>query len=321
MLIQYLAARLPLPLLLICSPVTLPAQTTEAPQGYMCYGCTPSTDSAAADRRVEPASYMGRDEGGVPHYIQRPFSAEERQLLREQFGIEDPSRLYLSDSSSHRYLVYDTERDRRGVIVMSARVGAPSVRRPGESWEQLERRVRRMRASRFDPAVRVPDRSLLSLHPAARSQTERMLAAARGAGFRVRVAETNRSLERQAYLLSRRGGRTYTATSRHTGGWAVDVVVGNGNLRHRRTRRQWVEFRRWLLAYGGGSFRIIGTPDSTWDWSHIEISGAPSRFKSVEELLSAARSCAARPDSLRTQTCDTTPGTLSQSGQLTSSPP
>jgi hypothetical protein len=308
MLIRSLSARLRLPLLAICVPVALPAQMEEAPRGYTCYGCAPSRDSTALDREPEPESYMGRDEDGVPHYIERAFSAEERQLLREQFGIEDPSRLYLSDSSSHRYLVYDTERDREGVVVMSARVGASSVRRPGESWEQLERRVRRMRASSFDPAVRVPDTSLASLNSAARSQTQRMLAAARQAGFRVRVAETNRLPERQAYLLSRRGPRTFTATSHHTGGWAVDAVVGDGNLRHRRTRRQWVEFRRWLLAYGGGSFRIIGTPEQSWDWSHIEISGGPSRFQSVEELLAAARRCAARPDSLRTRTCDSPPG-------------
>jgi hypothetical protein len=239
---------------------------------------------------------MGRDEDGVPHYLQRAFSSEERRLLREQFGIEDPSRLYLSDSSSHRYLVYDTERDRKGELVMSARVGARSVRRPGESWEQLERRVRRMRASSFDPAVRVPDTSLVSLHPAARPKVEGMLSAARQAGFRVRVTETRRSPERQAYLLSRRRGRTFTATSHHTEGWAVDVVVRNGNLRHRRTRREWVAFRRWLLAYGGASFRIIGSPDRSWDWSHIEVRGGTSKLQSVEELLAAARRCAARPE-------------------------
>ncbi len=305
--IRYLTACLRLPLLAICTPVALPAQMEEAPQAYTCYGCAPSRDSAALDREAPPESYMGRDEDGVPHYIQRAFSSEERQLLREQFGIEDPSRLYLSDSSSHRYLVYDTERDRKGVLVMSARIGVASVRRPRESWEQLERRVRRMRASSFDPAVRRPDTSLASLNPAIRSQTERMLAAARQAGFRVRVAETDRSPERQAYLLSRRRGRTYTATSHHTGGRAVDVVVGNGNLRHRRTRRQWVEFRRWLLEYGGESFRIIGTPEVTWDWSHIEIRGGPSGPQSVEELLAAARSCAARPNSFSIQACDTPP--------------
>jgi hypothetical protein len=308
MLIRSLTAYLPVPLLAICIPVALSAQMEEAPRGYTCYGCTPPGDSAALDRGTQPDSYMGRDEDGVPHYIQRTFSAEERQLLREQFGIEDPSRLYLSDSSSHRYLVYDTERDREGELVMSARVGAASVRRPRESWEQLERRVRRMRASSFDPAVRVPDTSLASLNPAVRSQTERMLAAARKAGFRVRVAETNRSAERQAYLLSRRRGRTFTATSHHMGGWAIDVVVGNGNLRHRRTRREWVAFRRWLLAYDRGSFRIIGTPDQSWDWSHIEVRGGPSGLQSVEDLLVAARGCAARPDSLPPTACESPVG-------------
>jgi hypothetical protein len=135
-----------------------------------------------------------------------------------------------------------------------------------------------------------------------------MLAAAREAGFRVRVAETSRSPERQAYLLSRRRGRTYTATSHHTGGWAVDVVVGSGNLRHRRTRREWVAFRRWLMEYGRGSFRIIGSPDRTWDWSHIEIRGGAPGVQSVEELLAAARGCAARPDSLPPVACEVSGG-------------
>ena len=40
-----------------------------------------------------------------------PHRAEERRLLRERFGIEEPNRLYLSDSTSAGYLVYDTERD------------------------------------------------------------------------------------------------------------------------------------------------------------------------------------------------------------------
>jgi hypothetical protein len=302
--IRYLTAALPLSLLALSSPVAVAAQMKEPPQGYTCYGCVTSGDSAALDRKHGPESYMGRDEDGVPHYIQRPFSAEERQLLRRQFGIEDPSRLYLSDSSPHRYLVYDTRRDREGVVVRSHRVGAASVRAPHESWEQLERRLRRMRGSSFDPAVRVPDTSLLSLNPSAREQFESMLTAARQAGFRVRVAETNRSPERQAYLLARRRGYTFTATSHHTGGWAVDVVVGDGNLRRRRTRHQWIAFRHWLLAYGGGNFRIVGRPERSWDWTHIEISGGPSGFQSVEDLLVAARDCAARPDSLPTLACE-----------------
>jgi hypothetical protein len=117
-----------------------------------------------------------------------------------------------------------------------------------------------------------------------------MLAAAGRAGFRVRVAETARLAERQAYLLSRGRGRTFTATSRHTEGWAVDVIVGDGNLRHRRTRHKWIAFRSWLMARSDGPWQIIGTPERSWDWAHIEINGGRTGFQSVEELLAEARS-------------------------------
>jgi hypothetical protein len=40
-----------------------------------------------------PASYAGRDTARVPHYIERPFAAEEREVLRSRFGIEEPGRL------------------------------------------------------------------------------------------------------------------------------------------------------------------------------------------------------------------------------------
>jgi hypothetical protein len=294
--IRYLTAFVLLPLLAISLPVALPAQMEEAPQGYTCYGCAPSRDSAALERESRPESYMGRDAHGVPHYIDRLFSGEEQALLREHFGIEDPSRLYLSDSSSMAYLVYDTERDRRGTVVMSHRVDGASIRQPGETWEELERRIREMPPSAFHRKVRVPDTSVGSLHPVARAQFERMLAAARRAGFRVRVAETARSAERQAYLLSRGRGGTFTATSRHTEGWAVDVIVGDGNLRHRRTRHKWIGFRRWLMARSDGPWHIIGTPERSWDWAHIEISGGRTGFQSVEELLAVAQVCAARSD-------------------------
>ena len=33
------------------------------------------------------AGYAGRDEAGVPRYLERAFSDEERELLREQFGL------------------------------------------------------------------------------------------------------------------------------------------------------------------------------------------------------------------------------------------
>ena len=179
---------------------------------------------------VYPAGlYAGRDELGIPRYIRRPFSAEERRLLREHFGIEDPARLYLSDTTADAYLNYDTERDPGAAkLVRSYRVGAPSVRSPGESWERLERRLATMRPTDFPAAAAIADTTLASLDPDARPEFERMLVAARRAGHRVKVTETHRTAERQAFLLVSGGGLTFTATSKHSSGRAVDVVVGNG---------------------------------------------------------------------------------------------
>ena len=243
----------------------------------------------AVTTRVYPvALYAGRDEDGIPRYIQRPFSAEERRLLREHFGIEEPGRLYLSDTAPGAYLNYDTERDPgAGRLVPSYRVGAPSVRLPGETWEQLEQRLATLRPSDFPESARVADTALASLDPEARPEFERMLAAARRAGHRVKVTETHRPSERQAYLLVSGGGLTFTATSKHSSGRAVDVIVGDGNLKHRRTRAQWIAFRRWVSEYEGARFRLIGLPDKSWDWPHIELPG-PMGYGSIEALLLAA---------------------------------
>jgi hypothetical protein len=238
------------------------------------------------------ASYAGRDERGVPRYIQRFFTDEERRLLHDQFGIEDPQRLYLSDTTSGT-LTYDTdwdggERD----LVGSYRVGAPSVRQPGETWEELERRLAATSPATFPADARRADHSLASLDPVVRREMTRMLAAARGAGFRLTVTETRRSAERQAYLLTLDARLTHTATSRHADGYAADVVVDDGDLRHAVTRSHWIAFRRWLMANESGTFRLIGAPDRSWDWPHIEYAGGPPGFRSIEAALEAARWCA-----------------------------
>jgi hypothetical protein len=54
---------------------------------------------------------------------------------------------------------------------------------------------------------------------------------------------THRTAERQAYLLVSGGGLTFTATSKHRSGRAVEVIVGDGNLKHQRTRAPWIAFR------------------------------------------------------------------------------
>jgi hypothetical protein len=236
-------------------------------------------------------TYAGRDGDGVPYYIERPFTSEERRLLREHFGVEEPARLYLTDSAPDAALVYDTERDPGASrLVRTYRIGAPSIRRPGETWEQLEQRLRGMRRADFPASVRKPDTRLSSLDPEARPAFERLLREARRVGFRVRVSETRRSDERQAYLLARSGGLTFTATSKHSAGRAVDLVVRDGNLRNRRTRASWVAFRAWVTTFESGRFRIIGEPSRSWDWPHVELAEGPrDGYRSIEDLLDAAR--------------------------------
>jgi hypothetical protein len=135
------------------------------------------------------------------------------------------------------------------------------------------------------------ERSLASLDSVVRSEAARMLAAARRAGFRVRVAEARRSAERQAYLLTLDGHLTHTATSRHAEGFALDVVVDDGNLARTATRRHWIAFRRWILTHERGVFRLIGQPDRSWDWPHLEYIDGPPGFGSIEALLEAAGRC------------------------------
>ena len=255
---------------------------------------TAGTKEAAKEAAVvyPRASYAGRDEAGVPRYLQREFSAEERELLREQFGIEEPSRLYLSDTLPGASLTYDSDWDRgERDLVASYRVGAPSVRQPGETWEELERRLAATDPSTFPATTHRADASLASLDSTARPAVARMLAAARRAGFRVRVTEARRSAERQAYLLTLDGRLTHTATSRHAEGFAVDVMVDDGNLANATTRRHWIAFRRWVAATQRGTFRLIGAPDRSWDWPHIEYVAGPPGFRSIEDLLVTARWC------------------------------
>jgi hypothetical protein len=135
------------------------------------------------------------------------------------------------------------------------------------------------------------DRALSSLDPAVRPQAARLLAAARQAGFRLRVAETRRSSERQAYLLTLDGHLTHTATSRHAEGFALDLIVDDGNLARPATRQHWIAFRQWVVAHQRGIFRLIGEPDRSWDWPHLEYVAGPPGFGSIEALLAAARGC------------------------------
>jgi hypothetical protein len=157
----------------------------------------------------------------------------------------------------------------------------------------MQHRVMAVPLERFPRGARIPTRSLSALTPVAHTAFDSLLSAARAAGFRIRVTESYRSPERQAYLLAR--GMTRTATSLHSDRRAIDVIVGDGRLSNRETRKRWIAFRRWVQRFDGGRFRIIGRADSSWDWPHIELPNRDVGFQSIEELLdSAARVAASR---------------------------
>jgi hypothetical protein len=136
-----------------------------------------------------------------------------------------------------------------------------------------------------------------------------MLADARRAGFALRIAATYRSPEREAFLMAQGKGRTYTLTSLHSYGRAVDLIVGDGNTAHRATKAQWIAFRSWVTRYPGG-FRILGTPDRTWDWSHVELPDSAVGFPTIQAALARARACrvsrAENPEH-RAEACDFPP--------------
>lgn len=242
-----------------------------------------------------PASalpYTGHDAHGIPRYVRRAFTRDERTLLRQVYGVEEPNRLYVSDSTAAGLLKYDTQLKRCATCyVNSYRVGFVSIRRPGESWDQLERRVRGMKPSDFPRSAHVATVSVATLDPDIQHDVKQMLVDAHAAGFHTNVLATYRSPEREAYLMAIGGKRTHTLTSLHSYGRAIDISIGDGNPPHRRTRATWIAFRKWVMSYRGGEFRIIGTPAHTWDWNHVEIPSDRVGFRSIDAALARARIC------------------------------
>lgn len=235
---------------------------------------------------------MGSNAQHIPYYADVALSAPERQLLREVYGVEDPRRLYLSDSTPSRVLKYDTKvKTCLTCYVYSYRIGFVSVRRPGESWEQVQRRVRAMPTRDFPPSVRIPTTDIDALDPEVQPLVQQMLADAAAAGFHLRVIATYRSPRREAFLMALGRGRTYTLTSSHSYGRAIDVLVDDGRPSHAATRAHWIAFRRWVVAYHDHEFHILGTPDRTWDWTHVGIPRPDVGFRSIDEALANACAC------------------------------
>jgi hypothetical protein len=257
---------------------------------------------------VDPSSYEGHDEHDIPHYATQDFSRDDADILRRAYGIEDPHRLYVSDSTAEGLLKYDTQIKRcRTCYVNSYRIGFVSVRRPGESWDQTERRVRATPAREFAGHAHPASSSVADMDVEVRPLAEAMLSDARAAGFHVRVVATYRSPEREAALMAEGGGRTHTLTSPHTYGRALDVVVDDGSLSRASTRQDWIAFRRWVTTHklaNGESFRILGTVGQTWDWPHLELATERLGFRTTDDAVARGRACLS-PGA--TVTCDFVP--------------
>ncbi|MFN2604132.1 MAG: M15 family metallopeptidase [Gemmatimonadaceae bacterium] len=248
-----------------------------------------------AQGSVDATSYEGVDRLGIPNYdVSKKFTPEETAILRRAYGIEDPHRLYVSDSTEEGLLKYDTKvKQCLTCYVNSYRVGFVSVRLPGESWEQAESRVRHSPRA-YAPGSRVLVASLDDLDPEVIPVARAMLASARRAGFRYHVTATYRSPLREAYLMAKVTGLTHTLTSNHSYGRALDIVIDDGNLKRPATSQDWIAFRNWVIRYRTGtalSFRILGTPAHTWDWPHVELPSPDIGFKTIEGAIARGRAC------------------------------
>jgi hypothetical protein len=271
------------------SRVSFVTASLRAARHLFASGPDTTNDSAAA--------YEGVDSRGIPHYSSLDLSHADSDLLRRAYGVEDPHRLYVSDSTEEGILKYDTERKRcLTCYVNSYRIGYVSVRRTGESWEQAERRVRSTPARVFTGGAEPASTSTADLDPEVRPIAEAMLHDAKAAGFHLRVSATYRSPLREAFLMAEGRGRTHTLTSNHSYGRAIDVVVDDGNRGHARTKEDWIAFRRWVVRYrapSGKSFRVLGRLDHTWDWPHVELPSSEIGFRTIDDAIRRARECLA----------------------------
>jgi hypothetical protein len=238
-------------------------------------------------------SEKGIGPNGIPLYLARGYSPDDRQLLRSAFGIVAPQNLYFSDSSDAAILKYDVKLKLcRMCRVDTYRIGFLSMRRPQETWEQFEGRIQ-------EPAPKTrgastPRHFYTSLHdldPDAEAAFSALVEAGRHAGFKLSVVETYRTPEYEARLLAEGTGRTFTATSLHSYGRAVDIRVDDGNLTRASTRANWIRFRKFVTQQANGAFRLVGVPDNTWDWLHVELPAAEIGFHSVDDALEFARRC------------------------------
>src|SRR5256714_6784999 len=246
--------------------------------------------------RADVLSYSGTDANGLPRYFNRPLRGDARRVLLRAYGIVSPSHLYISDSTPDGILKYDPQpKPCSTCYVNSYRIGFVSIRKPEESWEQLEHRIRALHRGSFVPSSLVSSSSVSAIDPDVQSEVTQMLAAACRAGFQLSVVSTYRSPQQEAVLMAEGGGRTHTLTSLHSYGRALDIRIADGNVNNPSTRRSWIAFRRWVTAFRGTDFRMLGAPDHSWDWPHVELPSDRIGFRSVDRAIASGRVCLAHP--------------------------
>lgn len=248
--------------------------------------------SSTVTHGISPARYSGSDDRGVPHYFEGRLSPDAISVLRRAFGVAVTGHLYISDSSRAGLLKYDPQEKRCATCyVNSYRIGFISIRRPGESWEALERRLRTMRRSSFAKSSLVTSTSVSTMDPAIQSEVAQMLDAAHQAGYRTHIVSTYRSPQQEALLMREGGGRTHTLTSLHSYGRAIDVQIDDGRLGNPTTRRHWIAFRRWVTRFRGTDFHVLGAADKSWDWPHVELPSDQIGFRSIDAAVAAGKKC------------------------------
>jgi hypothetical protein len=248
--------------------------------------------SIASSIDSDAIKYAGTDERGVPRYFKGNLSTDAASILRRAFGVLSPSHLYISDSTRSGLLKYDPRpKPCAACYVNSYRIGFISVRRPGESWDDLQRRLPTLTRRSFPKSSLITSSSVASMDPDVQTEVTQMLAAAQRTGFHTHIVSTYRSPEQEAVLMREGGGRTHTLTSLHSYGRAIDIRIDDGNLNRPSTRRDWIAFRRWVTHFHGDDFRVLGTTDKSWDWPHVELPSDRIGFRSVDAAVAAGRTC------------------------------
>lgn len=129
------------------------------------------------------------------------------------------------------------------------------------------------------PATREPPKNnrLEDLHPDFRAKLERWLAQARATfpQFHIRVGETRRTAERQAWLYasgrSRKGPiLTYTLDSNHRWGLAADLVI---TRKLTPWKAEW-DWRVWQAVYKAVPPESYGLRTLDFEMVHLEAANA-----------------------------------------------